>query len=122
MATGILKERVSYRRVAHLNDLELMRATFVGQCFSRHMHEKFAVGVVEDGVGAFVYRGATRVAGRRNIFIIHPGEAHTGGGLKGRSCTYRVMYPDASLLRGVTSADSDASRCAPEFPEAVISD
>jgi len=43
---GVLKESVSYRRVAHLNGLELMRATFVGQSLSRHMHENFAVGVV----------------------------------------------------------------------------
>ena len=73
-------------------------------------------------MGAFLYRGATRVAARGDIFIIHPAEAHTGGGLKGHSCTYRVIYPDASLLRGVTSADSGATRDAPEFPEAVVRD
>lgn len=72
MATGIPKERVNYRRLPYLDGLELMRATYFGQCFSRHMHERFAVGVVEDGVGAFTYRGKTQVAPRGNIFIIHP--------------------------------------------------
>ena len=122
MVRGISKQRVSYRCLPHLNGLELMRATYTGQCFSRHMHERFAIGVVEAGVGAFVYRGATRVARRGDIFVIHPGEAHTGGGLKHHSCTYRVLYPDELLLLSVTPGSTGAVRNTPFFTDAIIRD
>lgn len=121
MTTGIRKQSVSYFCLPFLNGLELMRATYTGQYFSRHMHDKFAIGVIEDGVGAFIYRGETHVATRGDIFVIHPGEAHTGGGLKDCSCTYRVLYPDEMLLRSVRSNSTGASR-TPVFANAIIRD
>src|SRR5215813_9579007 len=73
---------VKFWRVQHLNNLELMHVTCLNQVFSRHLHETFAIGVVEGGIGAFTYRGATQVAPVGSIFVINPGEAHTGGGFE----------------------------------------
>lgn len=116
------QDQVNFWRVQNLNDLELMHATFIGQSFSRHVHENFAIGVVETGTGAFTYRGTTQVAPTGSIFVINPGAAHTGGGFKDLCCTYRVMYPDALLLQRISSAIADKRRDIPFFSSAIIQD
>jgi len=85
------------------------------------MHETFAIGVVEAGIGAFTYRGATQVAPVGSIFVINPGEAHTGGGFEGW-CTYRVMYPEPALLRRAASEASGKRQSIPVFSTAIIRD
>ena len=122
MRLGMLKEKVTFRCIPHLDHLELMHATFVGQCFSRHIHTNFAVGVVEAGTGSFAYRGKVWVAPPRTVFVIQPGEAHTGGGFTDEACTYRVMYPDATLMRSIAGQVKETHSDTPTFPEAIIED
>jgi AraC-like DNA-binding protein len=112
---------VKFWRVQHLNNLELMHVTYLNQVFSRHMHETFAIGVVEAGIGAFTYRGARQVAPVGSIFVINPGEAHTGGGFEGW-CTYRVMYPEPALLQRLASEASGKRQSIPVFSTAIIRD
>jgi AraC-like DNA-binding protein len=102
--------------------LEVLCATYVGQTFSRHTHDNVAIGVVEEGTGAFVYRGTTYVVPAQSIFVIHPGEAHTGGGFGGGLCKYRVMYPGEALLRRMASRDVGEERGFPRISETVIAD
>jgi AraC-like DNA-binding protein len=122
MPTEFNRAQVSCQRIARLDNLELMRATFVGQSFSRHIHENFAIGVVESGTGAFAYRGTNWVVPRRKVFVIHPGEVHTGGGLKDHLCTYRVIYPGEQLLRNIASELIWKTSDSPFFPETILSD
>ena len=113
---------VKFWRRPDLNNLELMHATYVDQCFSRHTHENFAVGVVEEGTGAFDYRGTKQIAPVSSIFLINPGEVHTGGGFGQVRCTYRVMYPAANLLERLAS-EAVGGRCAaPFFPVPIVHD
>lgn len=41
-----------------LQNLEMLRATYVTHTFSRHTHDGYAIGVIEAGVEEFTYRGA----------------------------------------------------------------
>jgi methylphosphotriester-DNA--protein-cysteine methyltransferase len=50
-------EHVKMWRIPTLPRLELMRATYIKQSFTRHTHEGFAVGVIENGALGFFYRG-----------------------------------------------------------------
>lgn len=57
-------EHVKFWRDPDLQDVELLRATYVTHAFSRHTHEGYAIGVIESGVEAFTYRGENHAAPR----------------------------------------------------------
>ena len=62
-------ERAKFWLDRRLGNLELLDATYVTHSFSRHAHEGFAIGVIEEGAERFYYRGAEHVA---------PGGQHSG--------------------------------------------
>ena len=47
-----------------LGGVELLRARFLTQTFSRHFHEGFAMGCIEHGAMRFNYRGGERGCGQ----------------------------------------------------------
>ncbi len=105
-----------------LGDLDLMRARFVSQVFSRHFHEGFAVGVIESGVLGFTYMGENLVAPPGAINLAVPGEAHTGHAMDESGWLYRMFYFDADLLQRVASQMTDRPEGIPFFTSGVIHD
>ena len=91
-------ERAKFWLDRQLGDMELLDATYVTHSFSRHVHEGFAIGVIEEGAECFYYRGAEHVAPAGSIVVIEPGEIHTGHAVRETGWTYRTLYPDAALL------------------------
>jgi AraC-like DNA-binding protein len=79
--------------------VELLRARFVTQRFSRHFHEGFAVGCIEDGAMRFSYRGESVVAARGQVNLVIPGEPHDGHGAEASGWAYRMFYltPEALM-------------------------
>lgn len=41
-------------------DIETLHGYFVGQAFSRHMHDYYVIGLIHKGLQTFRYRGNTR--------------------------------------------------------------
>jgi len=115
-------EAVIFSRVSDLDDLELLHATFVTHTFPKHTHETFAIGVIERGVQATFYKGATHIATAGDICLVNPGEVHTGFSPHESGWTYRVFYPDAALLQKVAKEVSTHGKCLPHFPSPVIKD
>jgi AraC-like DNA-binding protein len=115
-------ERAKFWLVEDLGGLELLRATYVAHSFSRHAHEGFAIGVVEDGAQAFRYRGATHTTPPGGIILVNPGEAHTGHAADELGYTYRMLYPDAKLLRRAASELAGGQGDVPFFPAPVVHD
>lgn len=105
-----------------LGGLELLRATYVTHSFSRHAHEEFAIGVVEDGAQAFRYRGATHTTPPGGIILVNPGETHTGHAAVESGYTYRMLYPDADLLRQAASELVGREKGVPSFSAPVVRD
>jgi AraC-like DNA-binding protein len=105
-----------------IGNLELLRATYITHAFSRHVHEGFAIGVIERGAETFYYRGATHVAPAGTIVVINPGEVHTGEAVDETGWTYRMLYPEVALLRQAASEASGRPRDIPFFPNPVIRD
>jgi AraC-like ligand binding domain len=58
--------------------IELFRARPRGRPFSRHRHDVYAIGVTEEGILAFDYRGTVERSGPGQVFVPHPGELHDG--------------------------------------------
>jgi AraC-like DNA-binding protein len=113
------QESAKFWRDPALDNLEMLRAIYVTHSFSRHTHEGYAIGVIEQGIEEFTYRGATHQAPAGSIVVIHPGEVHTGHAANPEGWAYRMLYPDVSLMQ---KAAEFAGRLpeVPYFPNPVI--
>jgi len=117
-----VKDRVRFARATDLDNLEFIHATYITHAFPRHTHETYAIGVIEGGVQATLYRGTTHIATAGDICLINPGEVHTGFSPHESGWTYRVFYPDVPVLQQAAEAVSWKRRRAPRFPSPVIRD
>jgi AraC-like DNA-binding protein len=109
-------------RLPHLEGVELLRAHYVTQTFSRHAHEGFAVGVIESGALGFVYRGENVVAPAGAINLAIPDEPHTGHAALESGWSYRMFYLDAGLLRQAAAEISGKPHGMPYFRPGVLFD
>lgn len=62
-----------------------MLAISAGWSCYRHTHDGYVIGVIEWGWG--------------QIVVINPDEVHTGHSGSEKGWTYRMMYPDADILK-----------------------
>ncbi|MDX2215801.1 MAG: AraC family transcriptional regulator [Oculatellaceae cyanobacterium bins.114] len=104
------------------HDVELLHARYITHSFSRHTHDTFAIGVIQQGAEEFAYRGETHVAIAGSIALINPGEVHTGHAATDLGWTYRMLYPDVRLLQHAASQLSDHDVSIPYFPNPVVQD
>jgi AraC-like DNA-binding protein len=100
---------------AELPGVTLFRADRIRQKFSRHAHEEYALGVITGGVLGFDYRGESLLAGRGEVNLVVPGEAHTGHPALGEDWSYRMFYIQPAVLREVAGS-------LPFFKSGVIQD
>lgn len=105
-----------------LPDVDLLHARYTAQSFSRHAHDGYAVGVIEQGALSFSYRGGTWIAPAGQINLAVPGEAHTGTGVNGLGWTYRMFYLPPERLHQVTTEITGRPGYFPFFAAGVIND
>jgi AraC-like DNA-binding protein len=110
-----------YYREAALHDLEVLHARFIEHRFARHSHEYYAIGLVEAGVQAFSYRGAQHVTPAGQVFLVNPGEPHTGEAATEGGYIYRTVYPRPALMQQLAS-EVTVRAALPFFTCAVIRD
>lgn len=104
-----------------LGGVELLRACYVRQNFSRHVHEGYALGVIESGALAFRYRGEGLVAAAGEINLVVPGEAHDGHAALPGGWAYRMFYlPPEALARA--AAELSPGPGLPHFAPGVLTD
>ena len=111
--------RYYYRPAMH--DLEVLHARFVEHRFARHSHEYYVIGYVESGVQAFSYQRAQHVTLAGQIFLINPGEPHTGEAASADGYVYRTLYPRAALMQELAN-ETFAGGTLPFFNRAVVRD
>ena len=116
------REKITFWRDPALSNLELLRATYLTHTFAPHTHEGYAIGIVDKGAERFKYRHGIHVAPEGSIVVINPGEMHTGESATSRGWSYRMLYPDISLLQRAASDLEDKQRAIPFFPTPVIHD
>jgi AraC-like DNA-binding protein len=117
-----MAEAVKYWQESEINGLELMRATYITQCFPRHAHDGFAVGVIEAGALGFFYRGANVVAPPGTINLANPDEPHTGQAAADGGWTYRMYYMPCDLLQRAADQVGADRAGFPFFQNGVIQD
>jgi len=101
--------------------LEALHARFVTHQYARHVHDYFVVGLVESGAQSYSYRGTRHVTPAGQIFLVNPGEAHTGEAAASGGYVYRTIYPRTEFLARVAE---DVGSCAkvPFLKGAVLHD
>src|SRR5262249_37204647 len=72
--------------------VELFRARLRGNPFNRHRHDVYAIGVTDEGVQAFAYRGTVERSLPGQVFILHPDELHDGRAAGPGLFGYRHIY------------------------------
>lgn len=78
--------------------VELLSAWFVGQAYSRHRHDSYAIGISNVGVLRFDYRGTGQASLPGNAIILHPDEAHDGRSGSDIGFGYRMLYVEPRLV------------------------
>lgn len=105
-----------------IHNLELLRARYTTQRFAPHMHDTFAIGVVETGALSFRYPIPWEVVPAGQIMIIHPGEIHSGQCIGEQGVHYRMLYPDTDLLQGVATELTERPGLVPSFSVQAVRD
>lgn len=78
--------------------VELLEAWLQRFAYRRHRHDTYAIGLTEDGVQAFDYRGASRVSTPGRVVVLHPDEQHDGRAGTAAGFGYRQLYVEPALI------------------------
>jgi len=102
--------------------VELMRAHYLRQHFPRHFHQRYAVGVIEQGAMEFSFLGRTHVAATGNVNLTVPGETHDGHAYAAEGWTYRMFYLDPDIVERAAAETAGRPVRLPDFPTGVLDD
>ena len=116
------KERIKFWRPRQLPQVELLHASYVKQSFSRHFHDGFALGVVEQGALRFSYRGERLTAFPGCVNLVIPGEAHDGEAAGADGWTYRMFYLDNAVMERAVFELSGKEKQLPFIAAGVLED
>jgi AraC-like DNA-binding protein len=103
-------------------DIAFIHAAFVTHAFPWHVHDYYAIGVIETGRQTFSCRGSKYRTPAGGIFVVHPDEPHTGEPAVATGFTYRTFYPSAEFMTHVAAGLTGREQAMPFFPAPVILD
>jgi AraC-like DNA-binding protein len=115
-------ESAHYTHASDIGGLEYLKASFRHQNFSRHIHEGFCVGVIEEGAQGFYRSGANHVASRDSIILVNADEVHDGHSITENGWSYKAIYPMPEQLGEVGCEMGGLSRGIPYFTDPVVDD
>lgn len=114
------EERFEVSRAAlSIGAVDVLRGTELHHQFAPHMHEYFAIGVIDAGASRVRYRGAIERARAGALVTISAGETHTGGPDAESGWSYRMIYPQSRMLRLALDESGDEP---PLFRRAFVED
>ena len=79
--------------------IERLEAHLIGQAFSPHRHDTYAIGITLSGVQIFSYRGERRLCLPGQYHVLHPDELHDGAAGTAGGFSYRIAYIDPALVQ-----------------------
>jgi len=102
--------------------IECVNAHFKDQQFAKHVHEGYAIGVIEYGAQRFYSRGENHVSGSGSLVMLNADSVHTGGPASDDGWGYMAMYPTPEMFDGVLSDLTLTRNNAPFFQEPIVND
>jgi AraC-like DNA-binding protein len=89
--------------------------------YPRHAHDYFVIGLVESGAQSYWYRGGRHITPAGQVFLVNPGEPHTGESATPDGYVYRTLYPRLELMTQIAE-DMGAGSRSVYFDGAVLND
>ena len=114
-------EVARYWRHEAVDGVDLLRARFVTHRYGRHAHETYTFGLIEAGVEEFEYGGSLLRASAGAVALLDPDVVHTGQAATPAGWSYRVLYPQVSVVTDV-AAELGWPAGTPRFPQTVLDD
>lgn len=106
-------EEVAHVTVVHSGSpFEILRGKYVRQRFAPHLHDTYAIGVMESGAARCKARGRESTHAPGDLITIEPGEVHTGEPLAAEGWSYRMLYIPRELMMRVGGGHDRAPRFA----------
>ncbi|RKG53672.1 AraC family transcriptional regulator [Acinetobacter cumulans] len=115
-------EFVDYWHVQELGGLELLKASYQQTHFSKHTHEGYCIGLIDEGAQSFLRTGSQHIAPKGDIILVNADEVHTGSSAVETGWCYRAIYPTPEMIKEMSYDFFNERSMAPWFPEAVIHD
>ena len=102
--------------------MELLTARFWSHVYTPHVHDTFAIAVIEHGVEHFRCGRASHDAPAGTVAVVPPGEVHDGQRGCDAGWSYRVFYPQPELLGALMAELRDGDARLPVFDRVVFDD
>ncbi|MCI9875498.1 AraC family transcriptional regulator [Pseudomonas atacamensis] len=115
-------ENTRFWRAPVLGGVELLRAQYVQQRFTPHVHDSFVFTVIESGAQRFHHRGGEHIAPSGTMVIINPDELHTGATVHQEGWRYRGFYPKLDHLAEILREVEIPLKGTPRFNASVLID
>lgn len=115
-------DRARLWRADALDGVELLRAHYVEQRFAPHVHDAYAIAIIEAGVERYRYRGEDHQAPAGTLALINPDEVHTGSSGHALGWRYRVFYPETRQIRALLAELDQPADHLPLFSGSVFHD
>lgn len=100
-----------------LRGFEHLHAHFERYRYARHAHSRLVIGLVDQGIQSYTYRGARHLTGPDGIFFVNAGEAHTGEPADGKGYTYRGIQIAGPFIENLMGGAGTRELA---FTEAVV--
>jgi len=81
-----------------VNGVEILQAWFAGPAYDTHRHDTYAIGLTDQGVQSYDYRGAKRTSTPGKVMVLHPDELHNGRAGSDEGFGYRMLYVDPACI------------------------
>ncbi len=112
-------EVARYWRHTAVDGVDLLRARYLTHRYGRHAHETYTFGLIETGVEEFEYGGSLLRASAGAVALLDPDVVHTGHAATPAGWSYRVLYPEVSVVTDV-AAELGWRAGTPRFPQTVL--
>jgi AraC-like DNA-binding protein len=116
------KEKASFTIANAFDGIEIVHADYKVQTFSKHVHEGYTIGVIEEGAQRFYRSGNIHIADTNSIILVNADDVHTGESASPEGWKYRAMYPLEQHFENISNDLYDGKVFAPYFSSAVIND
>lgn len=122
MQENKVNESADYWHLKELGGLELLKASYQHTQFSKHTHEGYCIGLIDEGAQSFLRMGSQHIAPKGDIILVNADEVHTGSSAVDSGWCYRAIYPTPEMMQEITQDFFNAHGTAPWFPQTVVHD
>lgn len=101
--------------------VQAVRGVNVANDFRRHVHDKFCIGIVEEGARVICQGATSTIIPENAIFVINPGAVHACKPQE-EEHSYFIVCVDAAYMKAIASQISGKACTVPYFKNILVLD